>query len=174
MSTTAWSSIFLKELETRDRREKAYDDIISASPAAAGSQTLGGSTPSITSPTNNDDITRLRADFALAQQQHGVLTAEVRSLKKQLLTLSKAETERVRLKARVEELEKEVIAKERDRQLAADEQLAQEYQVNMMTDRLLELRTDNQELVERWMKLKAEEAEKMNRAMEWEERGGLR
>ncbi|CCX31157.1 autophagy-related protein 16 [Pyronema domesticum] len=195
MSTaaTAWSVTFLKDLETRDRREKSYDDIISAygalarqlhskdardakdansSPTATTTTTTATRVSGASTPTSGatvvgvtDDLTRLRLDFTLAQQQQSLLVTENRSLKQRLVSLQQTESEREKLSRRVKQLEEELKISERGRKMAQDEQVAQEIEVNLVYKQVEELRRDNKELVERWMELKREEAERMNEAM---------
>jgi hypothetical protein len=94
-----------------------------------------------------------------------LLVTENRSLKQRLVSLQQTEIEREKLSKRVKHLEGELKISERGRKMAQDEQMAQEIEVNLVYKQMEELRRDNKELVERWMELKREEAERMNEAM---------
>ncbi|KAF8249628.1 autophagy protein 16 [Wilcoxina mikolae CBS 423.85] len=198
-----WQATFLSDLQTRDRREKALDDIISAYGALAErlhqaqSSTVQvppspstGAAPLATSAGSgtlnarsgtpaNDELSRLRSDFALAQQQQSSLTAQVKTLtasnetlKSQLATatarLETTEKERLRLERRCKDLTDEARIKDRQFQNVQDEMLAQEMELNMVLQREQEVKKDNQMLLDRWMALKRTEAEEMNRVSQWE------
>jgi chromosome segregation ATPase len=127
----------------------------------------------------NDELSRLRSDFALAQQQQSSLTAQVKTLtssndtlKSQLATattrLEATEKERLRLERRCKDLTDEARIKDRQFQNVQDEMLAQEMELNMVLQREQECKKENQMLVDRWLALKGKEVEEMNRASQWE------
>ncbi|KAF8534285.1 autophagy-related protein 16 [Trichophaea hybrida] len=182
-----WQATFLSDLQIRDRREKALDDIISAYDALserlhqAQSSAVQvppspstGAAPLATSASSgtlnarsgtpaNDELSRLRSDFALAQQQQSSLTAQVKTLTASNETLK---SQLATATAKLETTEKERLRLERRCKDLTDE--AREMELNMVLQREQEVKKDNQMLLDRWMALKRTEAEEMNRVSQWE------
>jgi cyanate lyase len=72
------------------------------------------------------------------------------------------------LERRVKDLLEERATKDRRFQNVQDENVALELELNMALQREEALKKDNHELLDRWMQLKKEEADEMNRASKWE------
>lgn len=159
-----------------------------ASPVPSTSKTVErASTPtrSKTVPSNEpeasptDTLARLRSDLATTQKARATLqsqltdlTANLSTLQTQqksstaqvaLLTRQKADTER-RLRDRDDELRgQKKLAED-----AQDEMVALGLQLNVSEERAEKLRTENEELVRRWVERMGEEIERVNRDSKWE------
>jgi hypothetical protein len=140
-SGTSWQAKFAQGLAARDRREKAFDEIILAC--------LSPSPPS-------------RAPSPLTRATDSTLATQLRSSQP-----ARADAERTRLEKRCKDLADEARERERLLQKALDEQVAQELELNMAYAREKALKLDNEELLDRWMKLKKKEADDMNLASQW-------
>lgn len=103
-----------------------------------------------------------------AQQQQAAAVAQAKALSGVAEKLAAVQAEKVRADARNKELIEEARAKERELQLAKDEMLAMNMELNLVLQRDERTRKENQELVDRWMEYKKKEAEEMNRASRWE------
>jgi hypothetical protein len=162
--------------------------ITPASPAPSTSKAVErASTPtrSKTVPPNEpeasptDTLARLRSDLATTQKARATLqsqltdlTASLTTLQTQqksstvqiaLLTRQKADTER-RLRDRDDELRgQKKLAED-----AQDEMVALGLQLNLSEAKAENLRTENEELVRRWVERMGEEVERVNRDSRWE------
>lgn len=190
-----WQQEYLQALQARDVREHAFDGICaayvrlaaaarSAAPAATSTSTTSPADPSAvtafppTSPTASPvpaapasrspapEIASLKTDLAHAQRARTALLTQVSELRGVAARLDAAERERARWERRCRDLDAEIRGKDKVIQDVQDELLALNMEVNMVTEREKETRRDNQELLERWMKLKGKEADEMNRAFE--------
>jgi len=141
-SGTTWQAKFAQGLAARDRREKAFDEIISA--CLFPSPSVSCTFPPLTRATDSTLATQLRSSQP-----------------------ARADAERARLEKRCNELTDEARDRERLLQKALDEQVAQELELNMAYEREKALKIDNEELLDRWMKLKKKEADDMNLASQW-------
>ncbi|KAK7510540.1 autophagy-related protein 16 [Phyllosticta citriasiana] len=129
------------------------------------------------SPT--DAVARLRADLAATQTSRAQLQTQVSTLTTELASVRSRYTQNTK---RVEELQREKAVLERklrDRegelrgknrlvQEVQDELVSSNLQFNMAEQKAEELSRENQELVERWVKYKEKEAERMNDLSKWE------
>ena len=130
-------------------------------------------------PKSDDSLSTLRADLATTQKARGVLQARVEELSTSLAALQKQEKRSLAQIALLTKQKAEVEWKLRDRddelrgknkmvERAQDEMVALGLQLNMAEKRSEKLEVDNKELVNRWMKLRGEQADQMNRESKWE------
>lgn len=126
-----------------------------------------------------DVLARLRADLATTQKARAGLQAQVEELTASLadlqtqsktvtaqvtqLTKQKAELER-----RLRDRDEEIRGKSQLVEQAHDEMVALGLQLNMAEQKAEELRKENQDLVDRWMKRMGEEADRMNEDSKWQ------
>lgn len=138
----------------------------------------GRASPSDPPPTT-DTLNSLRADLASTQKARAALQTQVdeltstlkaadlqhRSSTSQIANLSrqKADVER-----RLRDREEEVRGKAKLATEAQDEMVALSLQLNMAEQKSEKLKKDNKELLDRWMKAKGAEADRMNRDSKWE------
>ncbi|KAI5806992.1 autophagy protein 16-domain-containing protein [Geopyxis carbonaria] len=180
-STTPWHVDFLAALEVRDRREKAYDDIISAYtrladrthtiPVAAappttaspspGTPTTSAANPPLGSPADAITISTLTLQTTSLTSANASLTTQ----------LAASERERTRLERRCKDLVDELKSKDKVVQNTQDEMVALEMELNVALQKREEVVRDNQMLLDRWMAYKLKEAERMNE-MNQAEAGG--
>ncbi|EME47814.1 hypothetical protein DOTSEDRAFT_86218 [Dothistroma septosporum NZE10] len=121
----------------------------------------------------------LRTDLAATQKARATLQTQVSDLTSTLsalqttrkqsttqitqLTAQKSAAER-----KVRDREEEIRGKARLVEMAQDEMVALQLQLNMAEQRSEKLKQENKELVERWMRRMGEEAERVNRGSGWE------
>ncbi|KAK4989128.1 autophagy protein 16, interacts with Atg12p-Atg5p [Elasticomyces elasticus] len=128
-----------------------------------------GATPSVAIPDVKGleaDLARLRLDLASTQTARASLQARVDELSKDLTEAqSKAKSDSKRL----QELAREKVMAERKLKDWRDEERGKKTLVefNMAEQRAEKLKAENDQLVERWMRHKGEEAERMNEASKW-------
>ena len=136
------------------------------------------SSPAPPEQSPSDNLSRLRLDLATTQKARASLQSQVdelnislkalelqnRSSTSQisLLTRQKTDVER-RLRDRDEELR----GKAKLAESAQDEMVAQGLQLNMAEEKAKRLERENKDLVERWMKRKGEEADRLNKDSNW-------
>jgi chromosome segregation ATPase len=121
------------------------------------------------------------AEAATLREQLSSAQSSREALKQELAQLHSLETKHKTLGDQMKKREKEIellTRKLRDRneevkqgrklrEEVQDEYVAMELQINMLEEKNNRLEAENKELVDRWMKKKAEEAEEMNRASRW-------
>ncbi|EKG20492.1 Autophagy-related protein 16 [Macrophomina phaseolina MS6] len=128
---------------------------------------------------SNDVLARLRADLAQSttsraalQAQLSSVTAELAALKTRAARDEKAVADLKRqaatLERKLRDRESEVKGKTRLVEEVQDELVSVNLQLNMAEQKSEELERENRELVDRWMKYKREEAERMNDLSKWE------
>ncbi|KAK8241735.1 autophagy-related protein 16 [Phyllosticta capitalensis] len=137
------------------------------------------SVPTVDDASSTDALARLRADLAATQTSRAQLQTQVTTLTTDLASVRSKAAQNVK---RVEELQREKAVLERklrDRegelrgknrlvQDVQDELVSLNLQLNMAEQKSEELGRENQELVERWVKYKEKEAERMNDMSKWE------
>ncbi|KAK7544792.1 autophagy-related protein 16 [Phyllosticta citribraziliensis] len=147
------------------------------SPSRFGRSSPASAATEDASPT--DAVARLRADLATTQTSRAQLQTQVSTLTTELASVRGKYTQNTK---RVEELQREKAVLERklrDRegelrgknrlvQEVQDELVSLNLQFNMAEQKADELGRENQELVERWVKYKEKEAERMNDLSKWE------
>lgn len=127
----------------------------------------------------------LRADLAAANRSIQDLNAQLASLRDALETserrenaavaetgkarerVAKLETDRASLLRRLRDKDGELKEKARLVANVQDEMVGMEMQMNVAEERAKKLEGENTELVERWMRRKGDEAERMNRGSGW-------
>ncbi|KAF4303659.1 Autophagy-related protein 16 [Botryosphaeria dothidea] len=142
---------------------------------------FGRSSPVIPEPepAANDVLSRLRADLAQSttsraalQAQLNSVTAELTALKTRAARDEKAVSDLKRqaasLERKLRDRESEIKGKARLVEDVQDELVSVNLQLNMAEQKSEELERENRELVDRWMKYKREEAERMNDMSKWE------
>ena len=159
-----------------------------ASPAPSISKPVErASTPtrSKTVPANEpevspaDNLARLRTDLATTQKVRASLQSQLTDLTANLSTLQtqqKSSTVQIaqltRLKAdmerRVKDRDEELRGQKKLAEDAQDEMVALGLQLNLSEERADKLRTENEELVRRWVERMGEEVERVNRDSKWE------
>ncbi|PMD41429.1 autophagy protein 16 [Hyaloscypha variabilis F] len=192
---TSWRDDYIQALQERDQREKASyskvdDDLIAAfatlldrtaaleAEKAANASSADLKANDATTPsTTHDGIAQIRGELAEALRSHGQLQARTKV----------AEAELVKLRAKsksdgklIEDLSKERAflnqkLKDRDEELRGktkllddvhDEVISLNLQLNMSEQRGEDLRSENKELIDRWMAYKGQEAEEMNKTLQ--------
>lgn len=127
----------------------------------------------------NDVLARLRADLATTQKARSGLQTQIEGLTASLAALqtqSKSVTARVTqltkqktdLEIRLRDRDEEIKGKSQLVEQAHDEMVALGLQLNMAEQKAEELRKENHELVDRWMKRMGEEADRMNNDSKWQ------
>ncbi|GME28786.1 autophagy protein [Neofusicoccum parvum] len=130
-------------------------------------------------PEPVDALSRLRADLAATQTSRAALQAQLAGVTAELGALRTRATRDERAVAelrragaaqerRLRDRESEVKGKTRLVEEVQDELVSVNLQLNMAEQRSEELERENRELVDRWMKYKREEAERMNDLSKWE------
>ncbi|KAL1630335.1 autophagy protein 16, interacts with Atg12p-Atg5p [Neofusicoccum ribis] len=130
-------------------------------------------------PEPTDALSRLRADLAATQTSRAGLQAQLAGVTAELGALRTRATRDERavaelrragaaLERRLRDRESEVKGKTRLVEEVQDELVSVNLQLNMAEQRSEELERENRELVDRWMKYKREEAERMNDLSKWE------
>jgi chromosome segregation ATPase len=121
----------------------------------------------------------MRTDLATTQKARSTLQAQLDELTASisaLQTQNKASTTQITLLSRqktdlerkLRDRDEEVREKGRLAEQAQNEMMALGLQLNMAEQQSKKLKTENEELVARWMKRMGEEAEKVNRDSRWE------
>lgn len=103
-------------------------------------------------------VTDLTTSLKDLQLQQKTSTSQIA-----LLTRQKTDVER-----KLRDREEEIRLKSKMVERTQDEQVALGLQLNMAEGRSERLEKENKELVDRWMKRMAEEAEQVNRESKWE------
>ncbi|KAI9678564.1 MAG: hypothetical protein M1817_005621 [Caeruleum heppii] len=131
--------------------------------------------PPSASPLPGDAVDQMRRDLAEAQRTKVALEARIKQATVELHTLQAksaiddrriAEVSRQRNTAdrRVRDRDEELKGKAKLLESVQDELVSLNLQLNMAENRTEELRTENEQLVRRWMERKGLEADEMNRA----------
>jgi len=120
------------------------------------------------------ELSALREQLSAAQTSREALNQEIaqlHSLESKHKTLGeqmkKREKEIEMLTRKLRDRNEEVKQGRKLRDEVQDEYVAMELQINMLEEKNNRLEAENRELVDRWMKKKAEEADEMNRASRW-------
>lgn len=142
---------------------------------------FGRSSPAIPEPepASNDVLSRLRADLAQSTTSRAALQAQLNSVTAELATLktraardekavSDLKRQAASLERKLRDRESEIKGKARLVEDVQDELVSVNLQLNMAEQKSEELERENRELVDRWMKYKREEAERMNDMSKWE------
>lgn len=128
------------------------------------------------SPT--DALARIRGDLATTQKARSALQAQVDELTTSLKTLqlqAKASATRIAqltrqktdVERRLKDRDEELRGKTKLAEDAQDEMIALGLQLNLSEEKAEKLKTENEELVQRWMKRMGEEADRVNRDSNW-------
>ncbi|WPG99862.1 Hypothetical protein R9X50_00268200 [Acrodontium crateriforme] len=164
-------------LQPRSRRPESSHSI-PTSPRLSNKATSRNTSAEIDTSTLANDVSRLRVDLASTQKARSALQANLETVQLSLtqlqvqhsstvashgaLTKQKGDLER-KLRDRDEELQ----LKRKLVEHAQDEMVALQLELHFAEDRANKFESENKELVERWMKKKSEEAEKVNRDSKW-------
>ncbi|KAF3179229.1 hypothetical protein TWF106_006853 [Orbilia oligospora] len=187
MASVAWRSDLLTAFAERDIREKSQASIILEYSRLAD-RTAILTSPPITStlPTDQEPsktssdiqalyatIATLRTDLATSQKDRTNLQTQLTTATSSLTLLQKSSSANLREldKVKVERyhLEQKVKSKDDDSKLnrkmienLQDEIIALNIQLNIGEQAKMRLKSENEELISRWMALKKDEAEAMN------------
>ncbi|KAF3201762.1 hypothetical protein TWF191_009291 [Orbilia oligospora] len=187
MASVAWRSDLLAAFAERDIREKSQASIILEYSRLAD-RTAILTSPPITStlPTDQEPsktssdiqalyatIATLRTDLATSQKDRTNLQTQLTTATSSLTLLQKSSSANLREldKVKVERyhLEQKVKSKDDDSKLnrkmienLQDEIIALNIQLNIGEQAKMRLKSENEELISRWMALKKDEAEAMN------------
>ncbi|KAK4986620.1 autophagy protein 16, interacts with Atg12p-Atg5p [Elasticomyces elasticus] len=124
------------------------------------------------------DLARLRLDLASTQTARASLQARVDELSRDLTeaqSKAKSDSKRLQELAREKVMAERKLKDWRDEERGKktlvdniqDELVSLSLQFNMAEQRAEKLKAENDQLVERWMRHKGEEAERMNEASKW-------
>ena len=127
----------------------------------------------------NDILAALRTDLAATQKARTALQKEVQEVTSSLSTLqiqskasqaeiSQLRKQKVHLERKVRDRDEELKEKAGLVESTQDEMVALGLQLNMAEQRKEKLETENQDLVDRWMKRMGEEADRVNRDSKWD------
>lgn len=127
------------------------------------------------SPANPEPSTQLRIDLSKAQHERLELQTRLERTTKELEKLkakSKVDSKRItyltselnQLSVRMRDRDEESRGKAKLLDNVQDEVVTLNLQLNLAEDEVQKLRKENQELVDRWMQRKGEEADRMNQA----------
>lgn len=125
-----------------------------------------------------DNIARIRADLATTQKARSVLHTQVEDLTASLKTLqlqsktsavqiAQLTRQKVEVERRLRDRDEELRGKTKLAEDAQDEMVALGLQLNLSEEKAEKLKTENDELVQRWMKRMGEEADRVNRDSNW-------
>lgn len=141
---------------------------------------FGRSSPADPDPPTptTDALSRLRADLATTQTSRASLSTQLASATEALAALktraardekglAEARGRVAALERKLRDRESEIKGKARLVEDVQDELVSVNLQLNMAEQRSEELERENKELVDRWMKYKREEAERMNTQSNW-------
>ncbi|KAF5614346.1 Autophagy 16 [Fusarium subglutinans] len=138
----------------------------------------GTPTAQPTEPSTNDPgVAQLRQDLAEALRSKGVTEKRLRTSEEELMQLRakhKADTKSIRdltadrnsLTTKLKDLEHELREKRKLLEQVQDEMIAMDLQMSMAEKERDKVKKENKELVDRWMKRMAQEADAMNLANE--------
>ncbi|KAK6357097.1 hypothetical protein TWF718_001423 [Orbilia javanica] len=187
----AWRSDLLSAFAERDIREKSQASIISeysrladrAAISTSVATTATASPPTDqqqpTPPPSSDlqalhtTVTTLRTDLATSQKDRTTLQTQLTTATSSLLLLQKSSAANLRELDKVKmerfQLEQKFKSKEDEAKLnrkmienLQDEIIALNIQLNIGEQTKMRLKSENEELISRWMALKKDEAEAMN------------
>ncbi|RVD80724.1 uncharacterized protein DFL_008617 [Arthrobotrys flagrans] len=187
MASANWRSDILIAFAERDVREKSQASIISEYSRLADRTAILASASAITSlptdqPQSNSSadlqtlhatLATLRTDLATSQKDRTTLQTQLTTTTTSLLLLQKSSTANLReldkVKTERYHLEQKLKSKEDDSKLnrkmienLQDEIIALNIQLNIGEQAKMRLKSENEELISRWMALKKDEAEAMN------------
>ncbi|KAK0615439.1 Autophagy protein 16 [Lasiodiplodia hormozganensis] len=148
------------------------------SPSRFGRSSPASSADPDPSSTATDALSRLRADLASTQTSRASLSTQLASATEALAALktraardekglAEARARVAALERKLRDRESEIKGKARLVEDVQDELVSVNLQLNMAEQRSEELERENKELVDRWMKYKREEAERMNTQSNW-------
>lgn len=189
-----WISQYSAALQARDRREAAHRSYVQIYTKLAdrtailenaittqthGTEASPGSRSSAQNPRASDaQLSRLQTDLSTAQRERNDLTTRLSRLETQLADVTSRATKADKRAAALERDKKDTDRKLKDQieeirgknRLvieAHDEMVGLNLQLNMAEERAGKLKTENEELVRRWMERMGQEAEKMNNDSQW-------
>ncbi|KUJ22210.1 autophagy protein [Mollisia scopiformis] len=192
----SWRDEYVQALQERDQRERASyqrldDDLIAAytnllDRATALEAEKAANTSSVettkarestSTPNPNDGSAQLRKDLAEALRSNGQLQSRVKVAEAELVKLkAKSKTdsrliddlskERGYLSQKLKDRDEESRGKTKLLDDVHDEVISLNLQLNMSEQRNKDLRSENKELIDRWMARKGHEAEEMNRTLQ--------
>ncbi|KAF3168640.1 hypothetical protein EYR41_003204 [Orbilia oligospora] len=187
MTSVAWRSDLLTALAERDIREKSQVSIILEYSRLADRTAILTSPPITSTPPTDQEpsktssdiqalyatIATLRTDLATSQKDRTNLQTQLTTATNSLTLLQKSSSANLREldKVKVERyhLEQKVKSKDDDSKLnrkmienLQDEIIALNIQLNIGEQAKMRLKSENEELISRWMALKKDEAEAMN------------
>ena len=134
--------------------------------------------PKESEQTPNDLVIRLRTDLATTQKARAGLQAQFDELSTSLKTLelqskvsnsqnAQLSQQKAAIERRLRDRDEELKGKSKLVEQAQDEMVALGLQLHMSENKSEKLTRENKELVDRWMKRMADEAERVNRESEW-------
>ncbi|KAK6509456.1 hypothetical protein TWF481_004200 [Arthrobotrys musiformis] len=191
MALATWRSDLLVAFAERDLREKSQASLISEYSRLADRAAILTSTPiasTTSTPASTDQqqsklsaelqslhatLTTLRTDLAASQKDRTALQSQLTTATTALTLLQKSSTANLReldkVKTERYHLEQKVKSKEDESKLnrkmienLQDEIIALNIQLNIGEQAKMRLKSENEELIARWMALKKDEADAMN------------
>jgi hypothetical protein len=160
------------EIETKELEVKIKEVQVSNMTPKGGKATPPPKVSSTAPP--NDPNAQLRVQLAEAQKARATLesqTSTIPSLEAEKTSQAKAivskDREIVLLRRKLRDQAEEIKEKKKMGEQVQDEMISLNLQVNIAEQKAEKLQAENAELVDRWMKRMAEEAEKMNEQSKW-------
>ncbi|KAL9106585.1 MAG: hypothetical protein Q9227_008431 [Pyrenula ochraceoflavens] len=164
------------QLQTRETISSDIPKNESTSPAPpppVTSRGWGSRQPSVPQQNPIEALAALRLDLTTAQQYRGDLQTRLETSLKELAALksrSKSDSKRIsqlstevsQLTVRVRDRDEELKGKRKLLEDMQDEVATLNLQLNVADEKSDKLRKENQDLVDRWMESKRQEADKMN------------
>ncbi|MCJ1431314.1 hypothetical protein MMC27_000665 [Xylographa pallens] len=185
---SSWRAEYLAALQARDAHEQANKEVYDASDRAASLSTTQspelpesernekpGRTAALTPVTVDVSAAQVRQNLAEAQRSRGELEARIVAVTGELEKLqlksivesrriNELTTEKSNLVKKLRDRDEELRGKSKLLEGVHDETLSLTIELNMAEDTNKRLRLENQELVDRWMARKGQEADAMNTA----------
>ncbi|KAK6516737.1 hypothetical protein TWF506_006629 [Arthrobotrys conoides] len=187
MASSAWRSDLLTAFAERDIREKSHASLISEYSRLADRTAILNSTATTPAPSTDQEpskvsadlqalhatIATLRTDLATSQKDRTTLQTQLTTVTTSLTLLQRSSTANLReldkVKTERYHLEQKVKSRDDDSKLnrkmienLQDEIIALNIQLNIGEQAKARLKSENEELISRWMALKKDEAEAMN------------
>jgi DNA repair exonuclease SbcCD ATPase subunit len=143
------------------------------SPPPSIVQRFSAKSPSPAPPTETPSSAALRAEFTTAQADRAKLSTQLEAALSELVTLKDAsKTDRkeinkltktvTQIQVRLRDRDEELRGKAKLLEDVQDENATLNLELKQADEQAKKLRRENQELVDRWMEAKGEEAERMN------------
>jgi len=143
--------------------------VVPPTPTTAGRRAV----PKLSSPPLSEPLLQIRYDLTNAQQERGELQVRLNAVTKELDALkakSKTDNKRIaqlsagvtQMTVRLRDRDEELKGKAKLVEDVQDEMVTLNLQLNLAEEQTEKLKTENQELVDRWMARMGKEADAMN------------